>query len=124
MEYLILSYTVGAIALTLVILTFKGHFEDYKRPFYVLWFLGIAMSALSALRDYPSGTPDEWLPIPVYWPLSILGALAFILLFVMLMPRNTNYKKAFMTLTVIIASKWVIVHLFKLILVLQGIVIG
>lgn len=122
MEYLILSYSVGAIALTLVILAARGYFEDFKRPFFVLWFLGIAMSALSALRDYPSGTPDEWLPIPVYWPLSILGALAFILLFVMLMPRFTNYRKAFILLTVIIASKWMIVHLFKLVLVLQGIV--
>ena len=84
MEYLILSYCVGAIALTLVILAAKGYFEDFKRPFFMLWFLGIAMSALSALRDYPSGTPDEWLPIPVYWPLSILGVISFILLFVML----------------------------------------
>ena len=122
MEYLILSYGVGAIALTLVILAAKGYFEDFKRPFFMLWFLGIAMSALSALRDYPSGTPDEWLPIPVYWPLSILGALAFILLFVMLIPKYTNYRKAFILLTIIIASKWAIVHLFKLVLVLQGIV--
>ncbi|MFW9956395.1 MAG: hypothetical protein ACFFD3_17765 [Candidatus Thorarchaeota archaeon] len=122
MEYLILSYSVGAIALTLVILAAKGYFEDFKRPFFMLWFLGIAMSALSALRDYPSGTPDEWLPIPVYWPLSILGALAFILLFVMLIPKYTNYRKAFILLTIIIASKWAIVHLFKLVLVMQGIV--
>jgi hypothetical protein len=122
MEYLILSYSVGAIALTLVILAAREYFEDFKRPFFVLWFLGIAMSALSALRDHPSGPPDEWLPIPVYWPLSILGALAFILLFVMLIPRFTNYKKAFILLTIIIASKWAIVHLFKLVLALQGIV--
>jgi len=122
MEYLILSYGVGAIALTLVILAAKGYFEDFKRPFFVLWFLGIAMSALSALRDHPSGPPDEWLPIPVYWPLSILGALAFVLLFVMLTRRYTNYRKAFILLTIIIAFKWALVHLFKLILALQGIV--
>jgi hypothetical protein len=123
MEYFILSYTVGAIALTLAILTLKGQFEEYKRPFFVLWFLGITMSVLSALRDYPEGTPDQWLPIPVYWPLTILGALSFILLFVMLIPRFTNYKKAFILLTFIIASKWTIVHLFKLVLALQGIVL-
>jgi hypothetical protein len=122
MEYLILSYSVGAIALTLIILAVKGYFEDFKRPFFVLWFLGISMSVLSALRDHPSGPPDEWLPIPVYLPLSLLGALSFILLFVMLTPRYTNYRKAFFLLTVIIASKWVIVHLFKLVLALQGIV--
>ena len=122
MEYLILSYCVGAIALTLVILTAKGYFEDFKRPFFVLWFLGIAMSAFAAFRDYPSGTPDEWLPIPVYWPLSILGVLAFILLLAMLTRRYTDYRKAFILLTIIIAFKWVIVHLFKLILALLGIV--
>jgi peptidoglycan/LPS O-acetylase OafA/YrhL len=122
MEYLILSYCVGAIALILVILAAKGHFEDFKRPFFVLWFLGIAMSAFAAFRDHPSGPPDEWLPIPVFWPLSILGALAFVLLFAMLTRRYTNYRKAFILLTIIIASKWVIVHLFKLILALQGIV--
>jgi hypothetical protein len=122
MEYFILSYSVGAIALIIVALAFKGYFEDYKRPFFVLWFLGIAMSAFAAFRDYPDGTPDQWLPIPIYLPLSILGAVSFILLFVMLTPRFTNYRKAFILLTIIIATKWTIVHLFKLVLALQGIV--
>jgi hypothetical protein len=123
LEYFILSYSVGAIALTLAILTLRGHFEEYKRPFFVLWFLGITMSALSAFRDYPDGTPDQWLPIPIYWPLAILGTLSFILLLVMLTQRYTNYKKAFFLLTIIIATKWTIVHLFKLFLALQGIAI-
>ena len=122
MEYLILSYSIGAIALTLVILAAKGYFEDFKRPFFVLWFLGITMSIFSALRDHPNGPPDEWLPIPIYWPLSILGVLSFILLFVMLFRKYTNYRKAFILLTIIIASKWAIVHLFKLVLALQGII--
>ena len=86
-----------------------------KVAFIILFILGFSMSALAGIRDAENF--QQMIPL-VMISLMVLGALA-VLLFIMTLigikvPLISGYRKAFIAMTTIIASKWVIVHLYNL----------
>ncbi len=91
-----------------------------KAAFFILWIIGLSMSALAGIRDNPDGTFQ--MPGCISIPLMLLGFSAVLLLIAMLVgirvPPISGYREAFVALAIIIAAKWVIVHLYNLI---QGI---
>ena len=78
----IISLCVSVVAFLVIIFTLSGTtlpiLSDSGSAFLVLWILGFSMSALSGARDNSGG--EFTLPKQVWLPLSILGAMSFILL--------------------------------------------
>jgi len=86
-----------------------------KAAFVILFILGFSMSVLAGIRDGKNF--QQMMPL-VMISLMVLGALA-VLLFIMTLigikvPLISGYQKAFIAMATIIASKWVIVHLYNL----------
>ena len=118
----IISNVVSAIAFAIILLGFKGKqlpIYNEKLYFYILFILGFAMSTLAGFRDFPDG--HFKLPRIMLWVLMLLGFLAFLLvvgvLFKLKLPISLNYNTAFIILSIIIVSKWIITRsylLFKL----------
>ena len=86
-----------------------------KAAFIILFILGFSMSVLAGIRD---GGNFQQMPTSILIPLMVLGALAVLLFIVTLIgikvPLISGYRRAFVVMATIIASKWVIVHLFNL----------
>jgi len=86
-----------------------------KAAFIILFILGFSMSALAGIRD--GGNFQQMIPLVMIF-LMVLGALAVLLFIVTLIgikiPLISGYRRAFITMATIIASKWVIVHLYNL----------
>ena len=86
-----------------------------KAAFIILFILGFSMSVLAGIRD---GGNFQQMPTSILIPLIVLGALAVLLFIVTLIgikvPLISGYRRAFVVMATIIASKWVIVHLFNL----------
>lgn len=86
-----------------------------KAAFIILFILGFSMSVLAGIRDGENF--QQMIPL-VMISLMVLGALAVLLFIVTLIgikiPLISGYRKAFMVMATIIASKWVIVHLYNL----------
>ncbi|MHA1945235.1 MAG: hypothetical protein ACXAC6_02740 [Candidatus Hodarchaeales archaeon] len=115
----IISLCVSVVAFLVIILTLSGTtlpiLSDSGSAFLVLWVLGFSMSALSGARDNSGG--EFTLPKQVWLPLSILGALSFVLLAMvifnisfLMMDDNTD---RFLLLSLIIISKWLYMHLYN-----------
>ena len=119
----IVSNIVSAIAFIIILLGFRGKqlpIYNEKLYFYILFILGFAMSVLAGFRDFPDG--QFKLPQIMLWVLMLLGFLAFALavglLFKLKLPISLNYNTAFILLSIIIVSKWILTRsyiLFKLI---------
>ena len=86
-----------------------------KAAFIILFILGFSMSALAGIRD--AGNFQQMIPL-VMISLMVLGALAVLLFIVTLIgikiPLISGYRRAFVAMATIIASKWAIVHLYNL----------
>ena len=86
-----------------------------KAAFIILFILGFSMSVLAGIRDAENF--QQMIPL-VMIPLMVLGALAVLLFIVTLIgikiPLISGYRRAFVAMATIIASKWVIVHLYNL----------
>ncbi len=86
-----------------------------KAAFIILFILGFSMSALAGIRDGENF--QQMIPL-VMISLIVLGALAVLLFIVTLIgikiPLISGYRRAFVAMATIIASKWVIVHLYNL----------
>lgn len=93
-----------------------------KAAFYTLWVVGLLMSLMGGLRDFPDGNARAALG-GLVTPLYILGALAFVLLLVMVTGIRfaplRGYREAFVALSGVIALKWVLVHGLKLVQLFQ-----
>lgn len=87
-----------------------------KAAFIILFILGFSMSVLAGIRD--GGNFQQMIPL-VMIPLMVLGALAVLLFIVTLIgikiPLISGYRRVFVAMATIIASKWAIVHLYNLI---------
>ena len=87
-----------------------------KAAFVILFILGFSMSVLAGIRD--AGNFQQMISL-VMIPLMVLGALAVLLFIATLIgikiPLISGYRRAFIAMATIIASKWVIVHLYNLI---------
>ena len=87
-----------------------------KAAFVILFILGFSMSVLAGIRDGKNF--QQMIPL-VMISLMVLGALAVLLFIVTLIgikiPLISGYRRAFVAMATIIASKWVIVHLYNLI---------
>jgi len=115
----IISLCVSVVAFLVIISKLSGTtlpiLSDPGSAFLVLWVLGFSMSVLSGARDNPGG--EFTLPKQVLIPLSIFGALSFILLamaifnipFLMI----DDHSDRFLILSLIIVSKWVYMHLYN-----------
>ena len=116
----IISLCVSVIAFLVMILTLSGTtlpiLSDSGSAFLVLWILGFSMSALSGARDNSGG--EFTLPKQVWLPLSILGALSFILLVMAIFNipflMMDDHADRFLILSLIIVSKWVYMHLYNI----------
>lgn len=86
-----------------------------KAAFVTLFILGFSMSVLAGIRDGENF--QQMIPL-VMISLMVLGALAVLLFIVTLIgikiPLISGYRRAFVAMATIIASKWVIVHLYNL----------
>lgn len=86
-----------------------------KAAFIILFILGFFMSVLAGIRD--GANFQQMIPL-VMISLMVLGALAVLLFIVTLIgikiPLISGYRRAFVAMATIIASKWVIVHLYNL----------
>jgi len=86
-----------------------------KAAFIILFILGFSMSVLAGIRDGENF--QQMIPL-VMISLIVLGALAVLLFIVTLIgikiPLIFGYRRAFMAMATIIASKWIIVHLYNL----------
>ena len=86
-----------------------------KVAFIILFILGFSMSALAGIRDAENF--QQMIPL-VMISLMVLGALAVLLFIVTLIgikiPLISGYRRAFVAMVTIIASKWAIVHLYNL----------
>ena len=86
-----------------------------KAAFVILFILGFSMSVLAGIRDGKNF--QQMIPL-VMISLMVLGALAVLLFIVTLIgikiPLISGYRRAFVAMATIIASKWVIVHLYNL----------
>ena len=86
-----------------------------KAAFIILFILGFSMSVLAGIRDGENF--QQMIPL-VMISLIVLGALAVLLFIVTLIgikiPLISGYRRAFVAMATIIASKWVIVHLYNL----------
>lgn len=116
----IISFCVSVIAFLVMIITLSGTtlpiLSDSGSAFLILWILGFSMSALSGARDNSGG--EFTLPKQVWLPLSILGALSFILLvmaiFNMPFMMIDDHTDRFIILSLIIISKWVYMHFYNI----------
>ena len=115
----IISLCVSVIAFLVMILTLSGTtlpiLSDSGSAFLVLWILGFSMSALSGARDNSGG--EFTLPKQVWLPLSILGAVSFILLVMAIFNipflMIDDHADRFLILSLIIISKWIYMHLYN-----------
>ena len=86
-----------------------------KAAFVILFILGFSMSVLAGIRDGENF--QQMIPL-VMISLMVLGALAVLFFIVTLIgikiPLISGYRRAFVVMATIIASKWVIVHLYNL----------
>lgn len=86
-----------------------------KAAFIILFILGFSMSVLAGIRDGENF--QQMIPL-VMISLMVLGALAVLLFIVTLIgikiPLISGYRRAFVAMAAIIASKWAIVHLYNL----------
>ena len=86
-----------------------------KAAFVILFILGFSMSVLAGIRDGKNF--QQMIPL-VMISLMVLGALAVLLFIVTLIgvkiPLISGYRRAFIAMATIIASKWLIVHLYNL----------
>ena len=86
-----------------------------KAAFIILFILGFSMSVLAGIRDGENF--QQMIPL-VMISLMVLGALAVLLFIVTLIgikiPLISGYRRAFVAMATIIASKWAIVHLYNL----------
>jgi hypothetical protein len=116
----VISLCVSVIAFLVIILTLSGTtlpvLSDPGSAFLLLWVLGFSMSILSGARDNPGG--EFTLPKQVLIPLSIFGALSFILLamaifnipFLMI----DDHSDRFLVLSLVIVSKWIYMHSYNI----------
>ena len=118
------SIASGAVAILAVLLIFAvlTHknlplISGDKAAFITLFIIGFSMSLLAGIRDNPGGTfqMPGWTSIL----LMVLGFLAVVLLILMLVgvkiPMIPGYREVFVALTIIVALKWLFVHLYNLI---------
>jgi hypothetical protein len=114
----LVSYVVSALAAFLMYTVLSANrtlalFEP-RYAFYLLWVIGLAMSGLAGTRDMVDG--KFTLPNVINYPLIALGIAAFVLLVVtafhIRVPFITGYRDAFVALSVLIAAKWGMVHLY------------
>lgn len=120
------SYVVAAIAFLFIYTVFADKrvpmIASDKVAFFALWVIGLAMSILAGMRDFPDGK-FTMSGIPLTF-LMALGALAFGRLVVKLiglkLPGIISYRQAFNLTAGIIILKWVMVHLYKLWSVVQN----
>jgi hypothetical protein len=88
-----------------------------KAAFVILFILGFSMSVLAGIRDGAGGNFQQ-MSASILIPLMVLGTLAVLLFIVTLIgikiPLISGYRRAFVAMATIIASKWVIVHLYNL----------
>jgi hypothetical protein len=116
----IISNIVSAITFIIILLGFRGKqlpIYNEKLYFYMLFVLGFAMSILAGFRDFPDG--HFKLPQIMLWVLMLLGFLAFALvvgvLFKIKSPISLNYNTAFIVLSIIVVSKWILTRSYLLI---------
>jgi predicted membrane protein len=80
-----------------------------KAAFIILFILGFSMSVLAGIRDAENF--QQMIPL-VMISLMVLGALAVLLFIVTLIgikvPLISGYRRAFVAMATIIASKWAI----------------
>jgi hypothetical protein len=114
------SYVVGILALLSIYIILSGKkiplIGNMKAAFIILFIIGLTMSILGGIRDYPDG--KFTMPGILLGFLMVLGISAIILLIIMLIgvkiPFIPTYKEAFMVMAAIIIIKWAVVHLYKI----------
>lgn len=116
MLYIIIVYTIEIIATVLIILTLSRKIENEELIFYIVWLMGLMMSAFSSIRDAIVEAPslDLLFPKILFWLLAILGGLCFVLLIASFFSGVSNYWVLFIILAVILSCKWLITHGFKI----------
>ncbi len=110
-----ISIISGAVS-TLVALFIFAFLVDKKVPlisgdkaaFVILFIFGFSMCALAGIRD---GENFQQMPTSIMIPLMVLGALVVLLFIVTLIgikvPLISGYRRAFIAMATIIASKWI-----------------
>jgi hypothetical protein len=114
------SYAVGILAMLSIYLVLAGKriplIGNGKAAFVILFVIGLSMSILGGIRDYPDG--KFTMPGLLMSFLMVLGFLAVLLLILLLIgvkiPFIPTYKEAFIAMSGIIMIKWTAVHLYKI----------
>ena len=116
MIYAILSYTIEVIATVLIVLTLSRKIENEKLIFYIVWVMGLMMSAFSGIRDstIEAPTPDILFPKILFWSLTIIGVLCGILLMASFFKGVSDYRVLLIILAVMLSIKWLITHGYKI----------
>ena len=108
-------YPLEITATILFILTVVGIIRDATVMFYVIWFMGLLMSAFSAMRDIPKDkTPNDVFPPLYLYIIYGLGIFQVVLLIAMFFPQLNDFSLALIISFAGIAAKWCVVHGYKL----------
>lgn len=112
------SYINESIAIILFFLTLIEVIPNEIVMFYILWVMGLLMSAFSGARDMVSDGEEPKKPQEVFTPLiaySLMGIGGFqvVLLITTFIPLLWNFTLALIVLFISIAVKWGLVHGYK-----------
>jgi len=111
----IVVYSIEIAATILFILTLAGVITDATVMFYVIWIMGLFMSAFSAARDIPAEkTPKDVYPPLICYVLYGLGIFQIIIFIAMFFPQLNDFRLALIITFTGIVVKWCVVHGYKL----------
>ena len=112
------SYINEIIALILFILTLTEVIPNEIIMFYVIWIMGLLMSAFAGARDSGDGEeprpPQETFTPLIAYILMGIGGFQVVLLITTFIPNLWNFTLALIILFMSIGVKWIIVHGYKL----------